>query len=514
MAFKSKIAAKQKFVNDNANLSSNQLDQCFYSNSVEIFLCRLGIFIWASLFGICPICSVADDLDAGPLFDKFPLTLDSGWRTEAVGPFFYHEQNDSENILAIPPLFSHDTDSAAESREDDFLYPLLTYRRYGTEYRWQFFQLFSFAGGKGPDDNGEKRFTIFPLYFQQRSPDTNENYTALVPFYGHLKNRLFRDKIFFVMFPIYGQTQKRDIITDNYCYPFFHLRHGDGLSGWQFWPVVGNEHKDVTTKTNGFGEVATVGGHDKLFVLWPFYFKTTDGIGTDDPEKAGGLLPFYAQLRSPQRDSTSVLWPFFSWVDDRGQKYHEWDGPWPFVVVARGEGKTTTRVWPLFGQSHNASLEKDFFLWIVYRYNRVHTDLLDERQTRVLYFLYRNATEKNIATGKEKQRVDLWPFFTYHRDFNGNNRLQIFAPLEPILPNNRGIECNWSPLWSVWRSENNLQTGAASRSLLWNLYRSDITSASKKCSLLFGLFQYQSDAGTKSLRLFYIPVSKKHQPEK
>jgi hypothetical protein len=209
-----------------------------------------------------------------------------------------------------------------------------------------------------------------------------------------------------------------------------------------------------------------------------------------------------------------VLWPFFSWVDDRGQKYHEWDGPWPFVVVARGEGKTTTRVWPLFGQSHNASLEKDFFLWIVYRYNRVHTDLLDERQTRVLYFLYRNATEKNIATGKEKQRVDLWPFFTYHRDFNGNNRLQIFAPLEPILPNNRGIECNWSPLWSVWRSENNLQTGAASRSLLWNLYRSDITSASKKCSLLFGLFQYQSDAGTKSLRLFYIPVSKKHQPEK
>ncbi len=69
----------------------------------------------------------------------------------------------------------------------------------------------------------EKQFTIFPFYFQQRSPDTDENYTALFPFYGHIKDRLFRDKIFFVMFPIYGQTQKRDIVTDNYLYPFFAI---------------------------------------------------------------------------------------------------------------------------------------------------------------------------------------------------------------------------------------------------------------------------------------------------
>ena len=44
---------------------------------------------------------------------------------------------------------------------------------------------------------------------------------------------LFRDEIFFVMFPIYSQTRKKDVVTDNYLYPFFHLRHGDGLHGWQ-----------------------------------------------------------------------------------------------------------------------------------------------------------------------------------------------------------------------------------------------------------------------------------------
>ena len=165
------------------------------------------------------------------------------------------------------------------------LYPLLTYECFGTEYRWQFCQLLSFSGGEDQENFLKRRFTLFPIYFQQRSPNADENYTALVPFYGHLKNRLFRDDIFFVMFPIYSETRKRDVVTDNYLYPFFHLRHGDGMHGWQFWPLVGTEHKDVTTHTNGFGETETIGGYDKFFALWPVHFYQNTGIGTDNPAK-------------------------------------------------------------------------------------------------------------------------------------------------------------------------------------------------------------------------------------
>jgi hypothetical protein len=464
--------------------------------------------------GFFPACWAEENFHAGPLFDHFSLTLESGERTEAVGPFFYDQQKDSEKTWALPPFFSTDTDPAVESHEDDFLYPLLTYEYYGREYRWQLFELFSFTGGQDPNDGEQKQFTIFPFYFQQRSPDVNKNYTALVPIYGHINNRLFRDKIFFVLFPAYSQTTKRDVVTDNYFYPFFHLRRGDGLRGWQFWPIVGNEHKDVTTSTNGFGDVSTVPGHDKFFLLWPFYFKTADGIGTDDPEKSWGLLPFYVQLRSPLRDSTSVLWPFFTWIDERGKKYHEWQGPWPFVIFTRGEGKTTSRVWPLFSQSHNQTMESDSYLWPVYRFHRIHADPLDQRRTRILFYLYENTVEKNTQTGAQKQRVDMWPFFTWRRDFNGDSRLQILALLEPIVPNNRGIERNWSPLWSVWRSENNPKTDAHSQSLLWNLYRREATPVNKKCSLLFGLFQYQSGSEMKKLRLFYLPVWHSRQPAK
>jgi len=472
------------------------------------------IFCLRFCFVLAPnLLSVAfaeDNFHAGPLFDEFPLTLDSGQRIEAAGPFFYDQKRDLEKTWALPPIFSHDTDPSVESREDDFLYPLLTYEYYGKEYRWQFIQLFSFSGGHGPENSSQKRSTLFPIYFQQRSPDTNENYTAFLPFYGHLQNRLFFDKIFFVMLPFYLQTQKHDVVTDNYLFPFFHLRHGDGLRGWQFWPLVGNEHKDVTTSTNGFGDVEIVGGHDDFFALWPFYFNQTDGIGTDDPEKTRAVLPFYSQMRSPKRNSTSVLWPFFTWTNDRGKKYREWDSPWPLIVFARGEGKTTTRVWPLFSRAHDDVFESDFFLWPFYKYNRIHSGALDQRRTRILFYLFSNQTEKNTDTGKAKRRVDFWPLFTYHRDFNGNNWLQILTPLEPILPDNRGIERNWSPLWSFWRSENNLKSGASSQSLFWNFYRRDTTPTSRKCSLLFGLFQYQSEGENKKFRLFYIPVFKTH----
>ena len=458
--------------------------------------------------GVFPNVASAESLHAGPLFDEFDLTLTLGHRKEAAGPFFYSERQETQRIWAVPPLLSYTQDPGTESKEFDFLYPIITYDRYGEQYRWQFMQVLSFAGGPTQLEGARDRFTLFPIYFQQRSSDTNQNYTAVFPFYGHLKNRIFRDESFFVMFPIYGETRKKDVVTDNYVWPFFHLRHGDGLHGWQFWPLFGQEHKDPTIQTNSFNDIITISGHDSLFALWPLFFDTKSGIGTTNTQWQLASLPAFSLLRSPQRDSTTVIWPFFNYVDDREKKYHEWEVPWPLIVFARGEGKTTTRVWPLFSQAHSATLESDFYLWPVYKYNRVNSPPLDSRRTRICFFLYSDLTEKNTETEAAKRRVYCWPLYIYRRDFNGNSRLQVLALLEPFLSTSKSIERNYSPLWSVWRSEKNPRAGATSQSLLWNLYRHEATSTTKKCSLLFGLFQYQSSPEGKRMRLFYIPVGK------
>ena len=450
--------------------------------------------------------AVAGEPSIGFIFDRFKLTLEDGWRTEAAGPFYYSQQTDSEKVWALPPFFSCDRKPEVEAHEDDFLYPLLTHIHYGHEQRWQFGQLISTASGLDPSEAEVKRFTLFPIYFQQRAPDTNLNYTAFVPFCGHLKNRLFRNEMYFILFPLFGETRKRDVVTDNYLFPIVHVRHGDGLNGWQVWPLAGREHKDVTTQTNGYGDITSAAGHDKSFFVWPLYLRQDTGIGTDNPEKFRAVFPFYAASRSPQRDSTTILWPLFTEIDDRAKKYHEWQVPWPFVIFTRGEGKHTSRVWPLFSESRNGIREGDSYLWPLYTFSRTQSAPLDQQRTRVLLYLYSRLSERNTETGAGKTRLDMWPFFTWHRDYSGNERLQVPAPLEPAVPDNRGIERNWSPLWSLWRAEDSPKAGAASRSLLWNLYRRDTAPEQKKVSLLFGLFQYQSTGEAEQTRLFYFTV--------
>jgi hypothetical protein len=455
-------------------------------------------------------CSRADQPKGfGPLYDHFKLTLGDGERTEAAGPFYSLQRNEAEEVRAMPPLWSSRRDPATDSEEIDVLYPLFTWDRFGLDYRVQFLQFFSVAGGSTMEMSGKKRTTIFPIYFRQQSADPKLNYTAVVPFYGHLKNRLFRDEISFVMLPLYVQTQKRDVVTDNYLLPLFHLRHGDALSGWQFWPLMGQEHKDVMTRTNQYDDLEIVGGHDKLFVLWPLFIRNNSGLGTTNLQRQLLSVPFYAAQRSPTRDSTTYLWPVgYTYTDDRARGYEEWDFLWPSIQFARGEGKTLNRIWPLFSVGHTPTLESDYYLWPLYKYSHLKTEPLDRARSRVLFYLYSDLVEQNTAAGTTLHRTDLWPLFTARQEHNGNYRLQLFAPLEPVLPTNLAIERNYSLLWSIWRSEKNAKTGASSQSFLWNLYRRDTTSTTRKSSLLFGLFRYQSTPEGRQWRVFFVPINK------
>src|SRR5580693_2610849 len=100
----------------------------------------LRCLVLAFLAGLLPgRLAAADNLwNVGPLYDHFGLTLDSGDRTEALGPFFYDQiRNETGRTWAIPPLFSYTSDPATEDREVNLLYPLFTGRHYGSVYRWQ-----------------------------------------------------------------------------------------------------------------------------------------------------------------------------------------------------------------------------------------------------------------------------------------------------------------------------------------------------------------------------------------
>ena len=123
----------------------------------------------------------AAEWTAGPFAHEFALTLAPGTREEWLGPLYYRQVSDGQTTWAIPPLFSRTVKPDVEMEEYDVLYPLLSYDRFGAEYRWHLFQVLNFSGGQSQDDKPSDKFTVFPFYFQRRSVDPTQNYTALLP---------------------------------------------------------------------------------------------------------------------------------------------------------------------------------------------------------------------------------------------------------------------------------------------------------------------------------------------
>jgi hypothetical protein len=220
-----------------------------------------------------------------------------------------------------------------------------------------------------------------------------------------------------------------------------------------------------------------------------------------------GSLPLFGVRRSPLLNSEFLM--FFNHTVDHEHHYREWGLPWPLIVFARGEGKTANRVWPFFSRVDKGPLHTEFYAWPLWYRSTAELTMLHRDRKRVLFFLWSDLTERNKKTGREFRRRDFWPLFTHRHDLNGNIRLQIFAPVEPMVPNNKSFERGWSPLWSVWRAERSEKTGANSQSLLWNLWRRDAGTNSVRTSFLFGAVKTERTAEGRRFRLFGIGGKKR-----
>ena len=428
---------------------------------------------------------------------------------KVIGPFLAEKTNPHGERFSLPILYSHTRDDRIEHREWDVLYPLISFDQYGAEKRLHFFQLLSFSGA-GHETGDSETTTVFPFYFHKESPDESQNYHALFPFYGTVKNRLLRDEVKVVAFPLYVQSKKRDVVTDNYLAPFFHLREGNGLKGWQLWPLAGWETKGLTTKTNVMGDVSPVGGHKKLMIAWPIYFHDRTDLETDNPKNHRALLPLFSHFKSPTRTSVSAPWPFgITVTKDEEKKFKEIGAPWPLIVFARGEGKTNNRVWPLFGRGHKEGFASQFYLWPAYRGQELETDYDLIKQHRLLLLLYVDKTETRKTTNESKRRRDLWPLFVWRTTSAGDQEFQLGAPMRPLFPVNETIARHYSPAFALWRSVRSAESGTRSTSFLWNLYRREVREKDVKGSALFGLVRWTRSGEKKSLKFLGLNLRRK-----
>lgn len=434
----------------------------------------------------------------------------------SLGPLFSREGKWTQNNLDIGPIWVSTEDPASENSEQNILYPFITRNRYGDETRVQVLQFLSWTktaqDTEKPESPAEpKGVTLFPFFFYKQPSSTTDGYWAFVPIYGELDNRLFKKHIEFVLFPLYARTEKKDYETWNVLYPIFHLRRGDGVQGWGILPLFGLESKDARVITNSWNDPEAVDGYHNGFFLWPFISWVT----MENPDRRYltdvAVLPAFRVLRSDDRDSTTLLWPFLNWTEDRGEKYKELGFPWPLVVFARGEGKTLNRILPFFSIGEKGSLHSKSILWPLYRQNITDASTLYRRRDQILFFLYSDLRLRNKESGEESHRQSMWPLWHTSTDTQGTRDFKTLALLEPIFPLDEELQRAWSPLWTLYQSKAKADRSEKEWSTFLNLAHGQKSPTRKSWKFAYGMMSHESTTEEKVYKVFSFPVWRQSQ---
>jgi hypothetical protein len=454
-------------------------------------------------------------LNLWPFYDERDDPVDRTHTRSGLGPFLELDQAKDGSLeeLAIRPFFHRREDKTMQRLEWEVLYPLMSYSRSEKDWEFQFLHLLNLRGEGSQPTEREHRTDFFPFYLSGTT-EAGETYHAVFPFGGRvLGGRIFgEDEMDFVMFPLYARFVKQGAETRYLPWPLISWTKGEGRSGFRFVPLYGQDRKE--------------GVFEKRFVLWPIFLHQRTGLDEENPEETLTIFPLYVGQRSKLRDSTTVLWPFFTYTDDREHQYWQWDVAWPFIRIARGEGRTSNRFLPIYMYEQRV-LRHEFMLkemkstdlailFPIYIRNQVEfPDSLKVRD-RIFWWLY--SDEREEGRDGSTRRVDAWPFFRYTRDREGRVEFQALALLEAFMPGNEKVEQSYSPLWALYTYRRNPE-GDAVRSFLWNLVRHEETSQGRSIevlgpilayrereedshlSLLGGLLEFDVRHGVRSVRL-------------
>ena len=114
---------------------------------------------------------------------------------------------------------SYHLDKGTDSAEFDFLYPVFTYDRFGSEYRFQLGQLISSPAAK----TNRRTFRDGSLCFQSTSSNALESRVKLygcAPLLRTHPKPAFRDEINFAMFPFTSNEEKMSSLITMYSHYF------------------------------------------------------------------------------------------------------------------------------------------------------------------------------------------------------------------------------------------------------------------------------------------------------
>lgn len=398
-------------------------------------------------------------------------------------PFYERLQaTNGATFQAWRPFYS--TSVNGERWRKDYLWPLYTRKGFQDEVYGRFL-FFGYSADFSPTTDRHRTWVI-PFYFQGTSA-AGEDYLAVFPIGGSIQEFLGRDRLWFVLFPLFARSSINDLQTTSVLWPIISKTSGTGVERFRVWPVYGRSIRD-----NEF---------EKTFVLWPVY---TSVKYTNDRNPGGGfiLFPIYGRVITERSENQWFFPPFFRFA--QGEDERVVYAPWPFIQWS--DGNVHKRyIWPLYGKKDTGTLSREFWLWPLIWNSKTEYAGYDLHRKRLVPVF---ACESEVVTepmgvyeaGDVMSRYwKLWPLMSWERNQDQSRfRLLELWPLRHTA----GIERNWAPLWTLYRRMND--GGEVGHHLLWGLYRQTSGNGGFEWSLLKGLARYKNTGTNRSFRFLFI----------
>ena len=448
------------------------------------------------LLAATPVPGVAsgDEADAGFFFSR-DRSLGGSERVRLLGPIAERSTSGEVDFRAIRPFFSRLIMPRAALDRLEALWPVYTRYQRDNSSAWRFLNI---VGHNFDVHDSHSRWRVWAIPFLFTGRDIEgHRYLGVFPLYGSIHEILGFDRVFFILFPLYGEAIADDMESHAILWPFIAWGQSASVHRYRVFPFYGqSENRHAGTV--------------RRFILWPFWTST---VYSKAPGHAYILFPLFGRVALPGQSTWMILPPLFR-ITRAGDDL-QMNLPWPFIQYRRGS-EERFYLWPLLGSSKRAGRDRCFFLWPFIRYESIKNTGSTIKSFKVVpFFHYENRSGPDALRYRK-----LWPLAEYERVGN-TTRFRVLAlwPLRGAGP----VERNLAPLWTLF-SRNHVDQ-ARETELLWGLFRHRSDGAGeyhgsvfplvswnadshnggrRGWSILKGLLEYERTSEARSLRLLYL----------
>jgi hypothetical protein len=487
---------------------------------------------------------------AWPLYSHLESLDGTDRDTWVLWPFVESRDTPTSTTFAIHPLFSATRNLDSGQQEVDILWPFVTARhkprtRFGArENTLRIFPVL-FARRQQTGRVTDWSQMLFPVYYNGKQgrtgrylvvapffwyardaklavplfPRRPQTFAALWPLMGDFRGYYNRDRIQFILWPLYvrsrdGVGDDRNVYT-SFAWPITGIVSGPKTWGFRLWPLVsyveredkfrraywlwplGGYRRGVSSKTGDTTQ--------SLTYFAPFYFDM------DTPKfRFKAVFPFYGRLETKGRKTRGWALAIYSEDDDlrRGFREHRilwflirWRTRIPTTLVdqatADERARTGGGVFPFYFTRNAQDMKRRTVLWPLYHEKWDHYPAIrDERtgETVKMGYEYRRRyiapffsdQVKTMDDGSSARSTFVFPFFRRIRTMKGTvatSSLHLwFYDQEPA------VDRNWSALWTFHERTVDHRTGARKVRVAKGLYtfeRSAEGEEKSRVNLLF-----------------------------